>query len=102
MAGEMPISTADHLDPTLGKDLRAAALLVIEGALIGPPPEDWAETLRNQCWSGRVIVIVDTAPEDHRPDDTIALVGRRDAGAAILALVQLWQSQRDEPLTPRE
>ncbi|WP_037515960.1 hypothetical protein [Sphingomonas sp. PAMC 26621] len=93
MAGHMPISTVDHLDPTLSEHIRATALLIIEEALIAPPVVDWAETLRNQCWMGQIIVIVNAKDDQIQQDDKVMLVDRRDAGAAVLTLVHAWQSQ---------
>jgi len=102
MAGETPISTTNHLSPTLSKTIRATALLIIEESLIASASPDWAETLRDQSWSGQIIIIVDKAADGHQPDDNIALVGRRDAGVAILALVRLWHLQHSEQLNSPE
>lgn len=102
MAGHMPISTVDHLDPTLGEDIRSTALLIIEEALIAPPPLDWAETLRNQCWAGQVIVIVNARDDHIQQDETIMLLDRRDAGAGILTLVHAWQSEATVPISRLE
>jgi hypothetical protein len=94
MAGEVPVSTADHLDPTLGAALRAAAILIIEEALIASAPLEWAETLRNQRWSGELIIIVNHMPAMPRETDGIALVDRKNAVTSILELVQRWQTRR--------
>jgi hypothetical protein len=93
MAGEIPVSTADHLDPTLGEALRAAAILIIEESLIASAPLEWAKTLRNQCWSGELIIIVNHLPEMLRESDGIALVDRKCAVDCVPKLVQRWQSR---------
>jgi hypothetical protein len=94
MAGEMPISTADHLDPALGEALRVAAILIIEEALIASAPVEWANTLRDQCWSGELVIIVDQLPAPREEFDGIALVDRRSAVATVPTLVQEWRSRR--------
>jgi len=99
MAGEIPISTASHLHPTLGGELRATALLIIEDALIASPSHDWADVLRAQCWFGRIIVVVDELPAHPPRDETMAFVEKRRADAAILPLLRLWQSQAGAQLT---
>lgn len=101
MAGEMPISTVDHLDPTLGEAIRATALLIIEEAMIQAPLTEWVETLRNQCWAGRIIIISNAVQGLAERDDTV-MVARRDAGAAIPVLVQLWQAERARRLNSSE
>ncbi|MEG3144324.1 hypothetical protein U1839_06620 [Sphingomonas sp. RT2P30] len=100
MAGEMPVSTADHLDPALGEALRAAAILIIEETLIASAPVEWANTLRDQCWSGELVIIVDQMPALQGECDGIALVDRRSAAAIVPTLVQRWQSRRTELDTP--
>lgn len=92
MAGEMPVSTADHLDPTLGEALRSAAILVIEESLIASAPLEWAHTLRDQRWSGELVIIVDQMPALFSESDGVALVDRKNAVVIIPALVQRWQS----------
>jgi hypothetical protein len=94
MAGEMPVSTVDYLDPALGEALRAAAILVIEESLIASAPVEWAVTLRNQCWSGELVIIVDQMPALFSESEGIALVDRKNAVVTVPALVQRWQSQR--------
>lgn len=93
MAGETPISTTDHLDPTLGATLRDRAILVIEEMLIASPPLEWAETLRDQCWTGLLIVIVRDLPEPVQEAHGIALVDRRHAPVAIPTLIQRWRRE---------
>lgn len=100
MAGEMPISTPDHCDPALSKRLRATALLIIEESLIGSAQTDWAETLRDQCWSGRIIIIVNKMPTGPPTDDEVTLVDRLDASRAILGVVRLWRSRDGDLLNP--
>lgn len=90
--GHMPILCTDHLDPALGTALRGAAILVIEEALIAAAPDQWAETLRNQCWGGSLIIIVDHIPEGVRATEGIALVDRAVAIGAITELVEKWQT----------
>ncbi|AOH82909.1 hypothetical protein AWL63_01870 [Sphingomonas panacis] len=101
MAGEMPISTVDHLDPTLGEAIRATALLIIEESMIEAPLAEWVETLRNQCWAGRIIIISNAVLGLAETDDTV-MVAPRDAGTAIPALVQLWQAERGKRLSSSE
>jgi len=93
MAGETPISTADHLDPTLDATLRDRAILVIEEPLIASAPRDWTETLRDQCWTGFVIIIAHTLHESVPENDGVALVDRHSAPAAIPPIIQRWRRQ---------
>ena len=88
----MPIICTDHLDPALGPALRAAAILVIEETLIAAAPEQWAETLRDQCWGGALIVIVHFMPDGVRETEGIALVDRAMAVSAVPELVAKWQA----------
>ncbi|WP_404367806.1 hypothetical protein AB5I39_13515 [Sphingomonas sp. MMS24-J45] len=88
----MPIICTDHLDPALGPALRGSAILVIEETLIAAAPEQWAETLRDQCWGGALIVIVDNVPEGIRASEGVALVNRALAISAITDLVEKWQA----------
>ncbi len=94
MAGEMPISTTNHLDQTLGQRMRATSMLVIEHSLIASAARDWVQTLRNQDWTGPIIIIVDEMPDDGQRDEMVTLVEKRNPGAAILALVRRWHSQK--------
>jgi len=89
----MPIICTDHLDPALGPALRAAAILVIEEGLIAAAPEEWAETLRNQCWGGALIIIVQYMPDGIRGTEGIALVDRRHAVWAVTERVRDWQAR---------
>lgn len=93
MAGETPISTADHLDPTLNAALRNAAILVIEESLIASPPRDWTETLRDQCWTGWHIIITQTLAEPVPETDGVALVHRREAPVAIPPIIDRWRRE---------
>ncbi len=93
MAGETPVSTADHLDPTLDATLRDKAILIIEEPMIASAPHDWTETLRDQCWTGLVIIIAHTLHEPVPESDGIALVERRNAPAAIPPIIERWRSQ---------
>jgi NAD(P)-dependent dehydrogenase (short-subunit alcohol dehydrogenase family) len=93
IAGETPISTADHLDPTLDATLRDRAILVIEEPLIASAPRDWTETLRDQCWTGFVIIIAHTLHESVPENEGVALVDRHSAPAAIPPIIQRWRSQ---------
>lgn len=88
----MPIICTDHLDPALGPALRAAAILVIEETLIAAAPDQWAETLRDQCWGGALIVIVHFMPEGIRKTEGLALVDRALAVSTVPALVEKWQA----------
>ncbi|PTS72269.1 hypothetical protein DBR17_19935 [Sphingomonas sp. HMWF008] len=88
----MPIICTDHLDPALGPALRGAAILVIEETLIAAAPEQWTETLRDQCWGGALIVIVDTMPEGIRATEGVALVHRALAVRTVTELVEKWQA----------
>ncbi|EIZ78688.1 hypothetical protein WSK_2736 [Novosphingobium sp. Rr 2-17] len=101
MAGEVPISTVDHLAPALGKKIRATALLIIEESMIDAPPAEWVQTLRDQCWKGRIIIISRTAERLAETDDTVT-IRYSDAGVAIPALVQLWQAEHGKPLNSSE
>jgi len=92
MNGEMPILCADHRNPGLGEALRGAAILVIEESLIAATPAEWAETLRDQCWTGALIIIVDHMSDGVREADGIALVDRQQALRAVTELVRDWQS----------
>lgn len=87
----MPIICTDHLDPALGPALRASAILVIEETLIAAAPEQWAETLRDQCWGGALIVIVHFMPDGVRATEGIALVDRSLAVSAVPELIDKWQ-----------
>jgi hypothetical protein len=93
MAGETPITTASHLNPVFGTDFRAAALLIVEDRLIAQDPPEWSGTLRNQGWTDQIIVIVDMVPDPPPVDAMMISVERRDAGATVPTLVQLWQSK---------
>lgn len=88
----MPIICTDHRDPALGAALRAAAILVIEEALIAAVPERWAETLRAQCWGGALIIIVQNMPDGIGASDGIALVDRALAVVAVTTLIEEWQT----------
>jgi len=92
MNGEMPILCADHRNPALGEALRSAAILVIEESLIAATPAEWVETLRDQCWGGALIIIVDHIPDGVREAGGIALVDRQQALRAVTELVRDWQS----------
>lgn len=92
MAGQIPISTTDHQDPCLRPEIRSTALLIIDETMIGSGSLDWTETLRNQCWSGQIIIVADAIKGRVEHDETVLLVDRRDASVAIPALVQLWLS----------
>ena len=72
----LPIICTDYLDPALGAALRAAAILVIEEALIVSAPERWIETLRAQSWGGGLIIIVEYIPNGLSASEGLALVDR--------------------------
>jgi hypothetical protein len=91
--GEMPIVSADHRDPALSEALRRAAILVIEEQLIAATPLEWAETLRNQCWCGELIIIVDFMPDGIRESEGIALIDRSRAFWAVPEVLRHWRSQ---------
>ncbi|TXC69651.1 hypothetical protein FSB78_00745 [Sphingomonas ginsenosidivorax] len=93
MAGETPISTADHLDPTLNAALRNSAILVIEETLIASQPRDWTETLHDQCWTGWHIIITHTLVELVPETQGVALVHRRQAPAAIPPIIDRWRRE---------
>lgn len=95
MAGEMPISVLDHRDRTLTATIRAGALLIIAEALIGSAPQDWLGTLRGQGWVGQIVVIVETKPPTYAVCNSIVVVQRADAGAAVLPLVHFWRTRRN-------
>lgn len=107
MIGEMPIICADHRDPALSEAVRRAAILVIGEMLIATPPWEWAETLRDQCWSSELIIIVDAMPHGQLPrgmceDDGIAIVGRDRAVWAVPDLIRQWQAKPVDFLNRRE
>lgn len=93
MAGEAPISTTDHLDPTLGENMRATAMLIIQGVMIGAAPTEWGETLRNQCWLGSIVIIAEQPLADVQPEDGVTLVHRRSASTGVVDAVQRWHSK---------
>lgn len=99
MAGEVPIVTEDHRDPALGQALRGAAILVIEESLIATTPVEWAETLRDQCWAGDLIIIANQIPETVREADGIAMIDRRRAHTAIPDLIRQWRSVSVDPVS---
>ncbi|MES2269464.1 MAG: hypothetical protein V4533_01150 [Pseudomonadota bacterium] len=93
MAGETPISTVDHLDPALGAELREIAILVIDEPLISAAPPEWTETLRNQCWTGSLVIVADRLLRPSEPEDGIMLVQRSQAAYAIPPIISRWQGQ---------
>ncbi len=78
--------------------MRRAAILVIGEVLIATQPWEWAETLRDQCWSSELIIIVDAMPFGQMPHGTceadgIAIVGRDQAVWAVPDLIRQWQAK---------
>ena len=101
MIGQMPIVCADHRDPALGEPLRREATLIIGEALIAANPRDWLETLRDQCWSGRIIVIVDELREAIGATAELAVVDRHAAAMSVPDLVQQWHAPDADAVSPR-
>ena len=89
---QLPIICTEYLDPALGAALRAAAILIIEEALILSAPEQWIETLRAQSWGGALIIIVEYMPNGINASDGLALVDRAYAVSAVTTLVNDWQT----------
>lgn len=87
--------------------MRRAAILVIGEVLIATPPGEWAETLRNQCWSSELIIIVDSPAHGQMAcgigeTDGIAIIGRNHAVQAVPDLIQQWQAKPFSFLNRRE
>ena len=99
MIGQMPIVCEDHRDPALGEPLRREATLVIGEALIAAHPSDWLETLRDQCWSGKIIDIVDELREAMGATDELAVVDRNAAALSVPDLVLRWHTRDGDPLS---
>ena len=89
---QLPIICTEYLDPALGAALRAAAILIIEEALISSAPEQWIETLRAQSWGGALIIIVEYMPNGINASEGLALVDRAYAVSAVTTLVTDWQT----------
>ncbi|MEG3175087.1 hypothetical protein U1872_02515 [Sphingomonas sp. RB3P16] len=93
MAGELPITTADHLDPTLGEELRGSSMLIIEDRLIDAAPGEWIETLRNQCWLGDMIIITEESASAVSVDSDVVAVDRWNVAVAMLPIVARWRAR---------